>query len=768
MDSRTFRRSSVGQRRLRKALALIEELIVKAKLITSPHEASPPATLVNPSAPTKPTGGSIIHPAAAAKPAAPLITPGPKPKAESGLVTPKGEKVELPSMGPGSPGYKPPTKIEHQPAPTMLSGERSGSVGFIHGPSGETISPHLGRETMVSGSRPEQPKPSGEIIVPGAPKPAGDIVAPGPQPKPGAELTKPVEMTAPGTAARQKEIIGTGTSAITDLPPGPERTAAMKQGAAVLGSRIREQVAAAPPAARGGPSAPAVPETPPVAGLPQGEPSGAEGTKPGEKPGPLPGEKGYKPVDLPPSGWDPFKKLSQRPGPNVLGWYGFGHGLGMTAASPGGGPTQLGMWTGRGVAQVHGLLNRRAGTAPRAYRGEMTRLAREGELTRRQQLGRMQGEAGGVVTQSAMTRSLFIRVGEEELTKSRIKPKRPRSRLFVSIYSNPALFGRGKKEEDKEPTAELPSLMPKVPKPRTITLFGKAKNETIPDPQNEDIQPDEEDGVASALVGDDDLVVKADRVAKLRAHYAERKRLWSLIPHEHRGPDKEGLPQADGPYAHLREPIAAHDYAAHLHGVAGRDPSRQREADEASHQAWIESNKISKAGAAQESTGRWTLEDPIQAKREHEHGLERQPTGISGGPTPDLPERGRDWHGTVPGVPDEPQDDDEEPAEKTWAAPKPILESEKKEKKPEPVIRKALVPYQFAQQRARDILKALPDLSVGPDLTPREMEFLKSQGLDDEDIIRGSYRITPRMQTEFRRYMTDRVFKSLSGLRRSW
>lgn len=369
-----------------------------------------------------------------------------------------------------------------------------------------------------------------------------------------------------------------------------------------------------------------------------------------------------------------------------------------------------------------------------------------------------------MVTQSSMARSLFVQVGEEELAKSRIRPKRPKSRLFVSIYSNPSLFGRGKKEKDDEPTAELPSLMPKTPKPRTITLFGKAK-ETIPDPQNEDLQPDEEDGVASALVGDDDLVVKAGREA-IRRHYAERKRLWSLIPHGE-GHDEEGLPHAGGSYAHLREPIAAHDYAAHLHGVAGRDPSRQPEADEASRYAWSESNKISKAGAAQESTGRWTLEDPVQARREYEHSYERQPIGVSGSPTPDLPERGRDWHGTVPGVPDEPQDDDEEPAEETWGAPKPILESEKKTKKPGPVT-KALVPYYAAQQRARDILKALPDLSIGPDLTPREVEFLKSQGMDEEDIFRGQVRITPRMRTEFRRYMTDRVFKSLSGLRQSW
>lgn len=675
MDPRISDRGS-----LHKGLNLLDQLmrmsLIKASLIVSPHEARQPATLSTPSAPTKPTGGSIIHPSASApKSSASIITSGPKPKAESGLVTPKGEKVELPSMGPGAPGYRPPVKSEHQPSPTVLSGERSGSVGLIHGPSGETVSPHLGRETMVAGPRVKPQERSGEIITSGAPK-SGEVVTPGSQPQPGTELIKPVEVEAPkGAAARQREIIKEGASAVTGMSPGPERTAAMKQGAAVLGSRIREQVAAAPPAARGGPSAPAVPETPPVAGLPQGEPSGAEGPKPGEE--------GYKPVDLPPSGWDPFKKLSRRAGPNVLGWYGFGHGLGMTAASPGGGPTQLGMLTGRGVAQVHGLLNRRAGISRPAYRGEMTRFAREGELTRRQQLGRMQGEAGGVVTQSSMYRSLFVRVGEEELlVKSRIRPKKPKSRLFVSIYSNSALFGRGKKDKDKEPTAELPSLMPKTPKPRTVTLFGKAKNETIPDPQNEDIQPDETDGVASAVVGDDDLVVKA--------------------------------------------------------------------------------------GAAQESTGRWTIEDPVQAKREYEHGFERQPGGISGGPTPDLPERGRDWHGTVPGVPDEPQDDDEEPAEETWGPPKPILESEKKKGKKPEQVNKALVPYQHAQQRARDILKALPEIQVGPDLSPREREFLKSQGWDDEDILRGRIRITPRMQTEFQRFMTDRVFKSLSGLRRSW
>lgn len=736
----------VDRRNLLRGLNLLDQLMSLAKAeqtkVPGTQQESLPFRAPDPSVPTptpKTSGPQLKLPGMEPKQTA--IPESSKPKAPPVMISSpaKREHEGAPAMV-GQP--KPAGGLEVAAGRAQAAGPKmeTRSSGIVV-PSREVLTPegerptlggHLGHETMMA-----KPPETSKIV-----SPPGIIVPEFQQPKPVGKLVVPEERTTLGTAGRQKEIVGEGTRAVADLPPGPERTAAMKQGAAVLGSRIRERVAAAPPAARGGPSAPAVLETPPAAGLPTGE-GPTEPEEPGE-----PEKKEGPPKGPPSSGWDPFRRAAARSklrGPNVLGWYGFGHALGATAATPAGGATQLGMLTGRGVAQVHGLLNRRAMRGRYGYRGEMTRLGREAELTRRAQLGRMEGEAGGMVTQSAMRRSLFVQVSDEELSKSRIRPKKPKSRIFVSIYSNPALFGRGKKEKDKEPTDEFPSLMPKTPKPRTITLFGKAK-EIIPDPQNEDLQPDEEDGVASVLVGDDDLVTKADR--ELIIHHEKK-----MMEHQTRmvaSPTNEEANQ--------------NAEAMGLHLLArGRIMRGDARAGKTSIEANAASAKIKKAGAAQESTGRWTLEDPLQARREHEQGLYRQPVGVSGGPTPDLPERGRDWHGTVPGVPDEPEDESEEEVKKIWGAPKPIF---KEEKESEPVIKKALVPYYAAQHRAQDILKALPDLSVGLDLTPREVEFLKSQGVNEEDIIRGRVDITPRMQTEFQRFMTDRVFKSLSGLRR--
>jgi len=717
VDPRISRQVDQGQ--LKKGLDLIGQLmrlsLIKADETKGPlpGQAKLPGTSQEPFTFKQPGGVRLTtRPSSPTRPVASgpqLKLPGHEPH-QSNL--PQTEKITPKVL----PEPHAPEKREHEAGPLLIGGgqskqadwggleaaakraqaagpafkQESGSKiftpeGRIVDPSGKTPSrQRLGQETMMAAPRSATPK----IVVPGAEKPSAEIITPGPQSKPGAEIIKPAPTVEPsiGTEGRRKEMIGEGLEAVSSKP-GEERTAAMKRTAALLGSRGRERAAEAPvstearlatPQSYWMPGKPGKdqPAEAKVLGKPEGEgdlTTGEGGKEPSGKKG------GKEPSGLPPSGWDPFKKLSRRSkrrGPNLIGGYGFGHAMGATAASPGGGAAQLGMLTGRAVSTVHGLLNRQGSRYGSRY--EMARLGREGELTRRAQLGRMQGEAGGVMTQGSMVRSLFIRVddGGNELVKSRIKPKKPKSRLFVSLYSNSALFGRGKKDKEKEPTVQLPTLMPKTSKPRTVTLFGKAKDEFIPDPQNEDIQPDEEDGVASVLVGDSDLV--------------------------------------------------------------------------------------SKAGAAQESTGRWTLEDPVQAKREQEHGLYRQPTGVSGGPTPDLPERGKDWHGTVPGVPDEPQDDDEEEIEETWAAPKPILESEKKKTSE---VSKALASYCRTQQRARDVLKSLPDLHIGPDLSPRELEFLKSQGVDDDAIIRGNLRITPRMRVEFRQFMTDRVFKSLSGLR---
>ena len=800
MDPRISRQVDQGQ--LKKGLDLIGQLmrlsLIKADETKGPlpGQAKLPGTSQEPFTFKQPGGVRLTtRPSSPTRPVASgpqLKLPGHEPH-QSNL--PQTEKITPKVL----PEPHAPEKREHEAGPLLIGGgqskqadwggleaaakraqaagpafkQESGSKiftpeGRIVDPSGKTPSrQRLGQETMMAAPRSATPK----IVVPGAEKPSAEIITPGPQSKPGAEIIKPAPTVEPsiGTEGRRKEMIGEGLEAVSSKP-GEERTAAMKRTAALLGSRGRERAAEAPvsteasrlttPQSYWMPGKPGKdqPAEAKVLGKPEGEgdlTTGEGGKEPSGKKG------GKEPSGLPPSGWDPFKKLSRRSkrrGPNLIGGYGFGHAMGATAASPGGGAAQLGMLTGRAVSTVHGLLNRQGSRYGSRY--EMARLGREGELTRRAQLGRMQGEAGGVMTQGSMVRSLFIRVddGGNELVKSRIKPKKPKSRLFVSLYSNSALFGRGKKDKEKEPTVQLPTLMPKTSKPRTVTLFGKAKDEFIPDPQNEDIQPDEEDGVASVLVGDSDLVSKAARGPRPR-----RRTRRLILHHEKKMVEHQNLmvtsPTAEGANLHAKA-MGLHLQARgrHMRGDA-RAEKTSIEANVASESAH---SGINKAGAAQESTGRWTLEDPVQAKREQEHGLYRQPTGVSGGPTPDLPERGKDWHGTVPGVPDEPQDDDEEEIEETWAAPKPILESEKKKTSE---VSKALASYCRTQQRARDVLKSLPDLHIGPDLSPRELEFLKSQGVDDDAIIRGNLRITPRMRVEFRQFMTDRVFKSLSGLR---
>jgi len=78
-------------------------------------------------------------------------------------------------------------------------------------------------------------------------------------------------------------------------------------------------------------------------------------------------------------------------------------------------------------------------------------------------------------------------------------------------------------------------------------------------------------------------------------HYSETKRLSNMMPDHYRQKlrdSDDGLPEEHGPYAHLREPIAAHQYAAHMHGVAGRDPSKRGEAKEASDHAWKQSDGL--------------------------------------------------------------------------------------------------------------------------------------------------------------------------------
>jgi bacterioferritin (cytochrome b1) len=146
------------------------------------------------------------------------------------------------------------------------------------------------------------------------------------------------------------------------------------------------------------------------------------------------------------------------------------------------------------------------------------------------------------------------------------------------------------------------------------------------------------------------------------------------------------------------------------------------------------------------SAGKTTNPSEDQAKREYDNSFSRFPRGVAGGSTPDLPERGRDWHGTVPGVPDEPQDDEEE--EKYFKDPVDLL-------KPK------------SCDSTDEAIKALAGAArfAAPIMPPREREFMLQNGYTEDEISNGAT-LTPRLRAEFNRYMAGSVRKSLSSLDR--
>lgn len=164
--------------------------------------------------------------------------------------------------------------------------------------------------------------------------------------------------------------------------------------------------------------------------------------------------------------------------------------------------------------------------------------------------------------------------------------------------------------------------------------------------------------------------------------------------------------------------------------------------------------KIEKA----ESAGRTTMPSEKQAKREYDHSFARFPRGISGVTTPDLPERGRDWHGTVPGVPDEPQDDDKDQkeSESYFSDPKDLL-------KPTSVAKSI-------NKEALDQLSQMPVFTRSQCLNQKEKDFLLSKGYHLNDIRSGNIMMRPWQRNEYNRWLAnsivDSICKSLKPLER--
>lgn len=181
-----------------------------------------------------------------------------------------------------------------------------------------------------------------------------------------------------------------------------------------------------------------------------------------------------------------------------------------------------------------------------------------------------------------------------------------------------------------------------------------------------------------------------------------------------------------------------------------------------------------KAGAAQESTGKHTFPSEKQAEREYEHSFERQPTGEGGAETPDLPDRGRDWHGTVPGVPDEDQepadeDDSDEPSkngvQKVWADPTtPFVQEGSKSKEPVENQEQQASAVKSITAAAIKAFSGAPRFAQGPLVPPREKDWLLTQGYSPEEVASGQVQITSRMRGEFNRWLQGTIRKSFDSL----
>jgi hypothetical protein len=156
-----------------------------------------------------------------------------------------------------------------------------------------------------------------------------------------------------------------------------------------------------------------------------------------------------------------------------------------------------------------------------------------------------------------------------------------------------------------------------------------------------------------------------------------------------------------------------------------------------------------KAGAAQESGGRTTFPLEDAAKRDSESL--RYSRGVGDAETPDLPESGRDWHGTVPGVPDVPKD--EKPGESVVDIGKTPQEEAAGYKK-----------LKDQNEETKKAMAGAPRFSPGPFTAPREAEFLLQYGYTPEEVQSGDFRIAPWMRAEFNRQQMGVVYKSLSSL----
>ncbi len=155
------------------------------------------------------------------------------------------------------------------------------------------------------------------------------------------------------------------------------------------------------------------------------------------------------------------------------------------------------------------------------------------------------------------------------------------------------------------------------------------------------------------------------------------------------------------------------------------------------------------------SSGEWDSKPEKQSTAAYSHSFARDTQGISGASSPDLPDRGRDWHGTVPGVPDEPQATSEEDEEEQKEAQDYF--------KPPP---NPMAPTKTPQtQEAKKALAGAPQFMEGPVMAPRAVSFLLEQGFSPEEIQAGRANMTANMRGLYNRNLTSSVRKSISTLK---
>lgn len=141
------------------------------------------------------------------------------------------------------------------------------------------------------------------------------------------------------------------------------------------------------------------------------------------------------------------------------------------------------------------------------------------------------------------------------------------------------------------------------------------------------------------------------------------------------------------------------------------------------------------------SAGRDTMPSEKQAKQEYSTSFARHPGGISGSSTPDLPERGKDWH---------PEEDDEKlqaEAQARFKKPKNLLENKS--------IAKSI------NTVALNALSNAPTFSPGPVIPPREREFLVREGFSAEEVETGRVRMSPRLRKSYNQWLQSTVRKSI-------